>query len=496
MDDPNSAAAANAVAAGRNFWGNVQQMRENRFTKTRLGIEQQAADVGTAAQKLKSVEYSDITKPAADVALAGQKTALGVANKGVYGQSHNPLTAAAPDVTQQNLSDLTTQAKPITDPAVAATQGYPVGTVQFPTPQSKEDRATFGIPDTHDQPTWAMPPDQFQTAAQTVAARQAQTDLSQPYDQMSPRAQQAILKSYKDNAPAGVTMSDGDAAKAFRAQQSQTQPQVTPESKGLMSVGGTANPNIPGSFQEQYMANMGQGGEGDNQPFRLIGGEWKPNPDYRSPKDDNLSLQKVISGNPELKSAQEKATHVSNVMSYANEPHPTVSSDKSLIMSYLKTIDPTVRVSEGTVTTVMDGMGIPDEIMNAAQKFKSGSVFTPEHRQWFAKAAAQNLENARQAAAQSIQSQVSIEGATGNRVARNFKLPPNVLPPGQKQGPAHGEGEAVSSGSSGSEVGTSPKVYATPAQADAAGHPAGTVLKVVNPTTGQPQSYRTGGVAR
>lgn len=493
MEDPNAAAAANAVQAGANFWGRVQNMRQNRFQAKQLDIEQQNANTekarqqtGERAQKLQEDTFNQVTLPAAQTQQKVANIGLAQAQKADFLQSHNPVPAAAQSWGQQQAQDFLSSAKPVTDEWQRAQEGpeqaaildqqHPgrhvvPGYVYIPTPTDPETRTALGVPDNYDNPQWSLSADKLQQAAPALTQRtlaQAQAEFSKPYDEMSPEAQAAVRESYQKNAPPGVKISDAEAAMAFRNQQRLQNPPVTPGEAGMVPTSAEFNPADPYAMKIQYSAPVGQPGA------MMTPEQYKT---YGEP------LQKILSDNPELKSAQITAGHVANVISYAEDQHPTVSSDKSLIMSYLKSIDPTVRVSEGTVTTVMDGMGIPEEMKNAIGHVMTGQLFTPHHREWFKEAAIQNLENARRNAANSIQSQLSISGSTGNPIANSVKLPPSILPPSRK-GPSGETSDNTANGSE-SQVPTSgTRKFNSVQQAESANLAPGTRVMIFDASKG------------
>ena len=493
MDDPNSAAAANAVAAGANFWGRVQNLRQNKFQQQGLNIQQQNADtektrtgIAKDAQKLAQDTYSNVTLPEAQTTVATQKLGLAQAQKSDFLQSHNPVPSAVQSWGTQQAQNFLKNTTPVTDdwqrqqegPEQAAildqqNPGRHVvpGYVAIPTPTDPDVQKALGVPDGYAGAQWTVPQEKLQALApqlQQSALAKAQDEFSKPYDEMSPEAQAAVRESYQKNAPPGVKISDGEAAMAFRNQQRLTSPLVTPANAGMVPTSAEFNPADPASMKIQYSAPVGAPGA------MMTPEQYKT---YGEP------LQKILGDNAELKAAQITAGHVANVQSYADEPNPTVSSDKSLIMSYLKSIDPSVRVSEGTVTTVMDGMGIPEEIKNATSKVMTGALFTPHHREWFKNAAIQNLENARRTAANSIQSQLSISGATGNPIANSVKLPPSVLPPGRK-GPGGEKSDNTANGSEQQSPGEGVRKFSSLDQAEAANLPPGTRVMIFDASKG------------
>lgn len=493
MDDPNSAAAANAVQAGANFWGRVQSLKQNKFQQQGLNIQQQNADTdkaraatGQAAEKLAEDTFQQTTLPAAQTTQQVAKLGLAQAQKQDFLQSHNPIPSAAQSWGTQQAQNFLKNTTPVTDdwqrqqegPEQAAildqqSPGRHVapGYVAIPTPTDPDIQKALGVPDGYAGSQWTVPQDQLQAAAPILAQSaqaKAQQEFSQPYDQMSPDAQAAVRESYQKNAPPGVKISDGEAAMAFRQQQRLTNPLATPADAGMVPTSAEFDPANPAAMKIQYQTPVGKPGA------MMTPEQYKT---YGEP------LQKTLAENPELKASQIIAGHVANVESYADEPNPTVSSDKSLIMSYLKSIDPSVRVSEGTVTTVMDGMGIPEEIKNATAKLMTGALFTPHHREWFKQAAQQNLENSRNTAANSIQSQLQISGATGNPIADSVKLPPSVLPPGRK-GPGAGKSEGTQSGSDSQAPGTGVRKFNSLDQAEAANLPPGTRVQIFDASRG------------
>lgn len=488
MDDPNSAAAANAVAAGANFWGRVQSLRQNKFQKTQLGIEQQNADTEKArqqtsdrAQKLTEKEFEQSTLPQAQTNLKVANVGLAQAQKAEFLQSHNPVPSASQSWGQQQAQNFISQVKPATDATmqednarqgVSNPGGHAVpGYVRIPVPQDPEDRQLLGIPEGYTDPIWPMQEAKFQSLAPQLGERalnKANTEFSKPYDEMNPEVQAAVRESYQKNAPPGVKISDADAAMAFRTQQRLTSPLTSPGDAGMIPTSAEFDPSNPAAMKIQYTA-----------PISGAGGSLLTPEQYKTYGEP---LQKIVGENAELKTAQITSGHVASVLQYAEEPHPTVSSDKSLIMAYLKSLDPTVRVSEGTVTTVMDGMGVPEEIKNATAHLMTGSLFTPHHREWFKSAAIQNLENARKNAANSIQSQLAISGATGNPIAKGVKLPPSVLPPSRK-GPGGDRSDAAASGSS-SPTSEGTKKFNSLSQAEAANLPPGTEVLIFDEAKG------------
>lgn len=492
MDDPNSAAAANAVAAGANFWGRVQNLRQNKFQQQQLGIEQQNADTEKSREQLSEKQqnlaqdtYTNVTLPQAQTNLKTANLGLAQAQKTDFLQSHNPVPGAAQSWGQQQAQNFLKNTTPVTDdwqrqqegPEQAAildqqSPGRHVvpGYVAIPTPTDAATRQALGVPDGFAGSNWTVSQDKLTEAAPVLtqqALAKAQDEFSKPYDEMSPEAQASVRESYQKSAPPGVKISDAEAATAFRQQQRLLNPPTTPGMEGMVPQSAEYNPADPYSMKVNYAAPVGAPGA------QLTPDQFKT---YGEP------LQKIVSENKELQDAQAKATHVANVISYADEPKPTVSSDKSLIMAYLKSMDPTVRVSEGTVTTVMDGMGIPEEMKNAAGHLMTGQLFTPHHREWFKNAAIQNLDNARRSAADSISSQLAISGATGNPLANSVKLPPSILPPSRK-GPGGEGSDAASSGSS-APVSEGVKKFNSLSQAEAANLPKGTEVMIFDPQRG------------
>ena len=122
------------------------------------------------------------------------------------------------------------------------------------------------------------------------------------------------------------------------------------------------------------------------------------------------------------------------------------------------------------------------ELVGASRLVMTASLFTPDKREWFKNTAIKNLNNARRSAANSIQSQLSISGATGNPLAKNIKLPPSVLPPSQR-GPGGDRSDAASSGSS-SPTSEGVKKFNSLAQAEAANLPPGTPVLIFDTAKG------------
>lgn len=299
MEDPNSAAVANAIQAGANFWGRVQGIRENRMQKQKLGIEQQRTDIDAGRLKL-DVDNAAIQKRLIEHQISQADLQARQAQKASFLQSHNPLDSAKTAFGARAAVAFKQQVQPVTDADVAASNQAQLGPdaanlipnpkaapgqVKFPMPPA-EHRKTFGIPETLQQDTYSMPQADFdKMSPQYIQSliTQAEAEFEKPFDQMSKEAQESVIEAYQKSAPPGVKISDAEAIQAFRQQQRLSAPPPKPDDYGLVPSSGQFDPLDPSSLKLNLTAPLSNE-SGGNEPYIRVGGELKPNPAYQTPE--------------------------------------------------------------------------------------------------------------------------------------------------------------------------------------------------------------------
>lgn len=310
MEDPNSAAVANAIQAGNNFWGRVQGIRDNRFQKQKLGMEQQRIDTEKSRLDL-DVTNAATQRRLVDLQVSQADLAARKAKKEEFLQSHNALEPAKQAFGQRAGNAFLEKVKPATSAGVSAENEaqlgpelarqlmpnpQPVpGQVQMPMPQSPQERAMLGIPESLDQPSWSMPQEDFESKKAELLqhlTEQSNAEFDKPFDQMSKEAQESIIEAYQKSAPPGVKISDAEAIQAFRTQQLNKSPVPTPGDYGLGAVGGQVDPLDPKSLKLS-LAPLSTGGTEGNEPYMRVGSELKQNPNF-VPKKEIVERQEEV----------------------------------------------------------------------------------------------------------------------------------------------------------------------------------------------------------
>lgn len=276
MENDIGQAAANAVAAGHSLWGNILGLLDSNTQKKRIKqqgeLEQQKIDIDSA----NSIVNRDMVRKQ----MEGLDLAANQAKRHEYLGSHDPIPFAREAYGQHALSKTSEP----TEGILLGNKPVP-GYVQFPLPESPEERARFGIPDSIDpaqQKTWSMKQEDY--------LKHATSGLDQtPFDQLPSEAQQAIVASYQQNAPEGVVVSPSDAIAAYRTSQRISSPLQMPGDYGLQPVSGkyTTPSGMELNLQSQA-ANVAQPvvtPSGQPSSFVRIGDEIKVNPAVLPPDE-------------------------------------------------------------------------------------------------------------------------------------------------------------------------------------------------------------------
>lgn len=454
MDD-NAAAAANMVLGGNSFWNRVQNYKQNKLQQTGLGIQQQQA---TTQEKNSAVQRA-LTQQA--VKQAGVDTAQ--KQKSEFLQSYSPYDAAAQDVATQHL----------------AAGSVPLGVSQ-------------------------------QDYQNTLSSQMQNT----PFDQLDPQSQEAIVTAHRMNAPSGVNITPEEVSMSQRQKYMMAHPSMPGAGSGLVPTEAEVNP-LTGVSGVKYKLNptiatpiTSPGGS----PTGMIniGGEAKPDPMAMTPKDITerqnrintvkeaegvaQNVQQLLKENPDLigkgiLSGGTKTGQLANTAaSWAGNP------DKEAKQTYIKQylggqlLDTLGQIHIGRVTEME---------WNALQKnMPSMSDPKPVWDKYLTR-----LQTALQLSRQDDEDALKSYGGkqpSGNPFSPKLgpvNLQPSVRPP-KDMGAGGGSAEAPGSSESTAASSGRPQVFVSPEQADRAGFPAGTIVRVMNPTTGRPSRYKIGGNAQ
>lgn len=102
-------------------------------------------------------------------------------------------------------------------------------------------------------------------------------------------------------------------------------------------------------------------------------------------QDTQDRLRGEFIGNKVIKDTQESEANFMKVEAIAKDPNP--ANDIALIMSVMKTYDPSSTVREGEFASAQNAAGVPDRISNAWDKLQKGTFLTPKQRKEFVESA-------------------------------------------------------------------------------------------------------------
>lgn len=89
-------------------------------------------------------------------------------------------------------------------------------------------------------------------------------------------------------------------------------------------------------------------------------------------------LRKEFLGNPVVKTMQEVAASYQKIKSAAAKP--SAAGDISLLIGYMKMLDPGSTVREGEFATAQNATGVPGQVINIYNKMLSGERLAPDQR--------------------------------------------------------------------------------------------------------------------
>jgi hypothetical protein len=272
----------------------------------------------------------------------------------------------------------------------------------------------------------------------SAAAQPEKHDASTPWEQLSSSEQKQVISGYQKGAPEGTTISPTEAVRAYRMQQWARSGFSTPQ--GMYADEMSVDPNT-GLPTIKYKAN----------PFADEGGMGTPAGLEIAGKVD--SLNKAISGDENMKSAQNVVKAYGNMLQQAELAKTSKApgvNDRTLAQLYAQTFAPNAKFNEATQELIGDTHNIVDAIKQPLLHALSGQTLLPEHREAILESARLNAQAAHNAAIQSTMAPRSLgELALGKRRAMQLLTQVPEIP-GEATGTSPHVGNGTVEGSAGS----------------------------------------------